>query len=148
MGKFLNSYLTLYIPSFPYDAEIIAAVAAVFGFCLLNYAAGIRLILWFDGLVGALFFMLRSIKFFFGSIKKMFRKIRMIRLTPSPKQEKKEPVFTMSDMEKNEDNIVPIIKEPKIKTTIEEKTKSSLKNKNTKKTNFIAQRGALVYNRE
>ena len=135
-GKFLSRYLTLYIPSFPYVAELVAAVAAVLGFCLLNYAAGVGLVLWLTGFVNLLYFMLRCVVVFFVCIKTAFKKLCSIKFAPAPKQEKKEPVFALADIERNEDNIVQVIKEPKIKTTIEEKTKIAGKSiKNNKKQN-------------
>ena len=138
-GRFLNKYLTMYMPNFAYEAELITSVAAICGFCLLNYAAGIKLVSWASGFANLIFFVLKSIKAFFMFIKALFRKMRTIKLTPAPKQEKKEPVFTMTDIERKEDNIVPIIKEPKIKATIEEKNKTSAKTgKNSKKQSDVS----------
>ena len=138
LGKYLSIYLFRNVPNFAYRLEIVTLFSAFAGFCLLNFACGIHLKSWVIGFIKILQFIWAGIIGLGRGIKSLYRKIRLIKFPTREKQEKKEPVFSVSAETVDEEVSVPIIKEPKIKTSIEEKNKQSDKNKKSAKAASVA----------
>ena len=129
LGKLLSLYLFNNIPVFVYRVEIISAIAAVLAFCLLSFASGVQLKFWITSFIEIMLAIWHGFTGFFSMLKTFYRKIRLIKFERKQKQEKIEPVFTMSEGESSVEISVPIIKEPKIKVSLEAKSKSEKNNK-------------------
>ena len=127
LGKLLSLHLFKSIPNFAYRLEIVTLFSAFIGFYLLNYASGISLKCWYMGVVKILKTIWIATIGFCGLIKNAYKSLKLIKLSHREKQEKKEPVFSVSQASDESEISVPIIKEPKIKASIEDKVKQTEK---------------------
>ncbi|MBP5399872.1 MAG: DUF87 domain-containing protein [Alphaproteobacteria bacterium] len=127
LGKYLSLQLFKNVPDFAYRTEIVTFVSALAGFYLLNFSSGVSMKFWVRSFVKIMQVIWHGLVGFCVLIKSTYRRLRLIKLSRREKQEKKEPVFSVSDTTADDEFSVPIIKEPKIKASLEEKSKQTAK---------------------